>query len=312
MRNHFGGGDRTEPPALPQRQSASQPMQEARGEQVTGTGRVDHLADRDSGHFDHVVRRHNDRTVGTDSDGGQRALCAQHCNRLVKRFRLVERQQLGLVAEQQVDLVVDEREKVVTVTIDTKRVGERERHHSGGTVGDSGGVPKCLLGLGPVVQVTLHIEHLTGGHDDVIDITHAEQARCAEVGVHGAFGVRRDDDDATPGRDRIAVIAGLELHSDREQVVAEHLAELIVADLADIRRGPTETSDPTHRVGGRSATHFDGRSECAIQLERPIGVDQIHPALHQAVFIEERVGGMGNHVDKRISDANDIEQCTVT
>ena len=105
----------------------------------------------------------------------------------------------------------------------------------------------------------------------------------------------------------LSVDARPELHADRQQVVAEHLAEVVVADLADVRRRAAEAGDAAHRVGGRAAAHLDRRPERLVQLDGPVGVDQVHPALHQAVLDEELVGGVGDHVDQGVADADHVE-----
>ena len=86
------------------------------------------------------------------------------------------------------------------MTVDAERVGQRQRHHPPVLVGDLGGAPERLLGLGPVVQVALHVQHAPVGDGGLVDVVDAEQARRAEVGVHRALGVGRDDDDAAAGR----------------------------------------------------------------------------------------------------------------
>ena len=91
-----------------------------------------------------------------------------------------------------------------------------------------------------------------------------------------------------------------------QQVVPEHLAELVVADLADVRRPPAEAGDAAHRVGRRPAAHLDRRAERAVELEGPLGVDQRHRALDELVLVEERVVGVGDHVDERVADADDV------
>ena len=42
------------------------------------------------------------------------------------------------------------------------------------------------------------------------------------------------------------------------------------------------------------------------EVDRPVGVDQVHPALDQAVLDQERVGGMGDHVDECVADTHNV------
>ena len=67
-----------------------------------------------------------------------------------------------------------------------------------------------------------------------------------------------------------------------------------------------EAGDAAHRVGGRPAAHLDGAAERPVQVQRPVGVDQRHRALHQLVLVDERVVGVGDDVDERVADADDV------
>ena len=49
-------------------------------------------------------------------------------------------------------------------------------------------------------------------------------------------------------------------HDRTPQVVAEHLAEVVVAHFPDVGRSPTEAGDTDDGVGSRTATHFHGRA----------------------------------------------------
>ena len=139
-----------------------------------------------------------------------------------------------------------------------------------------------------------------------VDVGHAHQARSAEERVHRALGVGRDDDDAPAGRDVVGHRAGTERHADREQIVAEHPAQLVVAHLADVGGAAPEAGDATHRVGGRAAAHLDRRTERPVQLDGAFGLDQRHRSLHEVVLPEELVAGVGDHVDERVADADDV------
>ena len=90
------------------------------------------------------------------------------------------------------------------------------------------------------------------------------------------------------------------------QVVAEHLAELVVADLADVGGPAAEAGDAAHRVGRRAAAHLDRRPERPVQVDGPVGVDQRHRALDELVLAEERVVGVGDDVDEGVADADDV------
>jgi hypothetical protein len=87
------------------------------------------------------------------------------------------------------------------------------------------------------------------------------------------------------------VVAGAELHPDGEQVVPEHPAELVVTHLAEVGRCAAEAGDAAHRVRCRPAAHLDGRAERLVELHGPIGLDQVHPTLHEPVLDDERIVG---------------------
>ena len=219
---------------------------------------------------------------------------------------LVQRHQLVLVAEQHVDLVGHERPEVVAVAVDAERVAERQRHQSAVGVGDLRSMTERSLGLVAVEQVALHVQHRAGRDRGVVDVGGVQQRRHAEVGVHRAFGVGGDDDDAAArGRLRVG-LTGTELHADGTQVVAEHLAELVVADLADVRGPAAEAGDAAHGVRRRAAAHLDRTAQGPVDVQRAIGVDQRHRPLHQVVLVDEVVVGVGDDVDQSVADADDV------
>ncbi len=139
-----------------------------------------------------------------------------------------------------------------------------------------------------------------------VDVARAQQRRHAEVRVHRALRVGRDDDDAAAGRRAVGRGTRAELHADGAAVVTEHLTEFVVADLADVRRPAAERGDAAHRVGRRAAAHLDGAAERLVQVQGAIGVDQRHRPLDQLVPVDERVVGVGDDVDERIADPDDV------
>ncbi len=192
------------------------------------------------------------------------------------------------------------------MAVDAERVAQGERHEAIVAVSDLRGVAESGLGIVTVVQVALHVQHGTGCHRGLIDVVDAQQRRDAEVGVHRAFGIGCDHDDATAGRGDAIGSTGPELHADGAQVVAEHLTEIIAADLADVGGPPSEAGDAAHRVGGGTPAHLHCAPERPIDLQGAIGVDQGHRTLHEIVLIDEAVVGVGDHVDQRISDTDHV------
>jgi hypothetical protein len=88
--------------------------------------------------------------------------------------------------------------------------------------------------------------------------------------------------------------------------MGEHLAELVVAHLADIGALAAERGDPGDRVAARAAGHLDAGSHRGVELLRPRLVDQHHAALGQLVRGQEGVIGMGNDVDDGVADPQHV------
>ena len=194
------------------------------------------------------------------------------------------------------------------MALDAERVAERQRHLAPVVVGDVGGHPERLLGIGTVEQVALHVEHLAVGDRRRVDVVGMQQRRHAEVGVHRALGVGRDDDDAAAGGHRLVgrPSARPEGDADGAQVVSEHVAEVVVGDLADVGGAAAEAGDAGHRVGRRSTAHLDGRAEGVVEAERAAGLDQRHRALDELLTDQEIVVGLGDDVDEGVADADDV------
>ena len=60
------------------------------------------------------------------------------------------RQQLGLVGEQDIDMLFDQPEKVGAMTINAERIGQTEGHAPAGCMSDFSGFLERLLGPRPV------------------------------------------------------------------------------------------------------------------------------------------------------------------
>ena len=192
------------------------------------------------------------------------------------------------------------------MAIDAERVAECQRDQTITGVGDLCRVAKGLLRLWAIVEVSLHVEHFAGFNRVGIDVGRAQQRRHTEVRVHRSLCIGRDHDDAPAGGCSVGRGSWAELHTDGAAVVTEHPAQFVVADLADVRRRAPERGDATHRVGRRAATHLDRAAQRLVDLQRPVGVDQGHRALHQVVASDECIVGMSNHIDQGIADPDDV------
>jgi hypothetical protein len=212
------------------------------------------------------------------------------------------------VAEQDVDPLGDQPAEVVAVPLDAEGVAERERHLAAVLVRHAGGHPERLLGVRAIEQVALHVQDLAVGDRRRVDVVGMQQRRHAEVGVHRPLGIGRHDDDA-PARGHLlggGAGARAERDADSAQVVTEHVAEVVVGDLADVRRLAAEAGDAGHRVGRRAATHLDRRPERLVQADGALGLDERHRTLDQFLRGEEVVIGLGDDVDEGVADADDV------
>ena len=307
MRDHLGCGDRPQAGALGQAVVAGVAVQESGSEQIAGTRGVEHLLDRLGRRTEHTVGGDHQTAVGTHRDDRQAAVALHLADGPVEAVDLVQRHEFVLVAEQDVDLVGHERTEVVAVPVDAERIAEGEADLTLMGVRHPRRVPERFFRLGPVVEVALHVQHLARSDGCFVDVAGAQQRRHTEVGVHRAFGVGGDDDDAPAGGGVAVGLAGTELHAHRTQVVAEHPAEIVVAHLADVGRSPAEAGDADDRVGGRATAHLDGTAQCPIEVHRPVGVDQGHRPLHEFVVAEEPVVGVGDDVDQSVADTHHVE-----
>ena len=82
-------------------------------------------------------------------------------------------------------------------------------------------------------------------------------------------------------------------HADGANVVAEHIAQLVVGDLADVRRATAERGDAGNRVAGGAARLFDARPHDGVEPFGRLRIDERHASLGQVVLHEERVVGFG-------------------
>ena len=193
------------------------------------------------------------------------------------------------------------------MAVHAERVRQRQRHRAAVIVCHVGGTSERRLRIVSIEQVALHVQHLTVGDDRLVEIVDAQRRRHPEVGVHRAFRIRGDHDDASPRRDLLGVATTDEPDADRSHVVAEDASEVVVVDLADVRRRSPEAGHADHRVRRAAAAHLDRTGERAVQLDGSVRLDQCHRPLDQFVLGEELLGGMSDHVDQRVPDADHVE-----
>jgi len=101
-------------------------------------------------------------------------------------------------------------------------------------------------------------------------------------------------------------------YARRLYVVAEHRAEIIVPNLAEISRAPAKGPDSGGGIGGRAARELDCGSHRPIESLGRRHVYQDHGPFVHGVFGEESIVGMGDDVDDGVTDADDIEAALQT
>ena len=129
----------------------------------------------------------------------------------------------------------------------------------------------------------------------------------AQIGQHGALGVRRDQNQAI-GRGRAVFGRGrIEMHAQGPDVVGEDAPEGIVLDLAGEGAFGAQARHHGDGVGGGPAGAFHGRAGLVID-RRGLGlVDQGHRTLGQALAFQEGVIGLGQNIDNGVADADNVE-----
>ena len=199
-------------------------------------------------------------TVATSAPFGPRVTTASTPSLIERRkgsLQLVvlkEREYLGLIREQHVDVGGHKIKEVSTVPGDTEHVRQRERDHGVVLVGEIDDLANRLLRRRQVKEVALDVGDLRSCDEIPFDVVRVQLIGRAEVGRHRALGVGRDEDVASSRR----ALAGpsdreLELNAKGREVVAKALAALVVGNLADVAAGSPEIRDARDRVGDRSA-----------------------------------------------------------
>ncbi len=176
-------------------------------------------------------------------------------------------------------------------------------------MGDLRGGPERRLGARRIEQVTLEVEHLRALDERAVEIQGAQLDAGAEVGVHRALRVRRHQDEAARGRGTHARRRHAIGDTRGGDVMAEHPAQLVVADQADITRAAAQRGEPRHGVGDRSAGHLHPGPHLGIEPVGFEGVDEARRPLDEAAPGEEGLVRVGDHVDDRVADADDVVGC---
>ncbi len=224
----------------------------------------------------------------------------------VERVLLVERDDLVFVGEQNVDMMLDQIEKVGAVAIDAERVRQTQRDQASGLMGNPRGLAEGLLGRRPIPQIAFQVGHPRRLDRCLVDVGGSQLGACAEKGLHRAVRVGCHENQAAPGW--CAAVGGFRREADAERgdVMAEDRAELVVADLADERPFAAERGESGDGVGRRAAGDRDRWTHLVVERSGRIGVDQGHRPPVEAEALDDVVVGMADHVDNRIADPDNV------
>ena len=149
MADDFGSAQTADPAAGGERQAAGQAIEKARGVEIAGPGGVDDARHRRRRHRVLLARGQHDAALGAAGQRRDRDMAAHRRGRGGEILGLVERADLRLVGEQDVDMAVDQIAKRGAMALDAERVGQAQRHPAAGGVGDGGGLgetPACAKG----------------------------------------------------------------------------------------------------------------------------------------------------------------------
>ena len=90
-------------------------------------------------------------------------------------------------------------------------------------------------------------------------------------------------------------------------VMPVECAELVRSNLPDEARAAAQRGNACSGIARRSAADLMRRAHVRIEPLGLLRVDQPHRSLHQPLGLKELVRGIGDHVDDRIADAQDVE-----
>ena len=127
--------------------------------------------------------------------------------------------------------------------------------------------------LGNIPDIAFEQHRLRGADRILGDVRKAEFRAGAEVGLHGALAVGRNEHVAARGRSAVRGPGQADVDSQRLHVVIEYAPELVVPDLAYISARAPEIGEAGDRVGHGSARHLRGRAHHVVDLPGPVLVD---------------------------------------
>src|SRR5690554_2196825 len=307
MRDHLSCGECAEPPAFFEGAARREPKEEARGEEIARARRIDELTRRDRVNGDRPIARDDERAFFAPREDGDAAFSADRFSRLFKARGLIERGDLGLIREEDIDMSVDEIEEALSMALDAKGIGEGEGDLAPMIMSELGGAKEGSLCFGAIPKIALKIGDARFADEVFIDLFLAELGARAEEGVHRALCVARHKDDRARGWKAARGGACTELDTDLEDLSAELFAEGIICHAADESASPAKGGDPSDGIRSRTA-RADKRAIAELCGKRlsSFGVDERHGPFMKVELVDERVVDLREHIYDRVSDAEDI------
>ena len=163
-----------------------------------------------------------------------------------------------------------------------------------------------FLGRAFVPQVTLQIGNFGSADGFFVDVGNGQAFGGAEISEHGAFGVRRNQNNAAAGGGAFGQRPGKEINAGGADVALEFLSEFVVMDFADESAVGAQRSEAGNGIGRRTSGNLAFGNEVGIDFAGVGRFDQRHAAFGQAAFPEKAVANLGQNVDDGVADADDI------
>src|SRR6266545_4528815 len=226
----------------------------------------------------------------------------------VEISRLVQAVQLALVGEDEVyGARADQIQEFRAITINAERIRQREGDIALCVMCDLRRLEESFLGARGIPEIALEVDNLSGSNGIFVDVVGMQILGGAEIGVHRALAVGRDQHVAArcrwAGRGR----GCRKRDASRADVVGKDATELVVLDLADEGRARTEACYAYDGIRRRAAGNLHRRTHGIVEFRGLALIDQLHGALAHIVLGEKRVIRARDHIDNRIADTKNVE-----
>jgi hypothetical protein len=280
--------------------------QESGGKEVARPGGVHHPRNLHRLDHMHLVAFHDDAAGRRAREHRKLAVGPHRLQGLVESLDPVERRDLGLVGEDDIDTGADEIEEALAMAFDAERIGQRQGGQSARRPGRARRLEKSRLCARRIPQVALEIGDSRGRNDLRFDVVGRQRHRRAEIGIHGALALRGHHDQAARGRRPGAGRRSVKSDAGGADVVGEDLAQLVVLHPADEGGVAAKRSDAGNSVGHRTTGHLNRRPHRSIEALGIGLIDEPHGALDETLDNEEVVVDARQHIDDGVADAEDI------